>query len=100
MRGLSPASRALFNFVLDLTWGSRPRLYDATRYRGLRMFGDCMIVAGCSGKGVGIEAGKQKNLVKKTRSYSFASQKDADKDPISSGQYVNRRIICANSCNP
>ena len=40
---------------------------------------------------------KYKFLVKKTRSYGFALLKNADENPISIGQYVNRRIIRANS---
>jgi hypothetical protein len=34
LRSLSPAS-AGFGFILDLSWGSRPRLYDVTGYAGL-----------------------------------------------------------------
>jgi len=41
---------------------------------------------------------KYKLPVQKTRSYRFALQKNAsDKNPISIGHNVNRRIICANS---
>jgi len=43
---------------------------------------------------------KYKLLVKKTRSYGYALQKNADENPINNGHYVNRRIVCATSCNP